>query len=65
MPHVDTATPDQKFEGFDIWVIRGKAEALKAVQELDEKPEMLKAVQKYIADEIKEGQKAIDIADNL
>ncbi len=65
MPHVDTATPDQKFEGFDIWVIRGKAEALQAVQELKDKPEMLKAVQKYIKEEIQEKREAVDLAENI
>lgn len=65
MAHMDTVAPDQKFEGFDIWVIRQKSEALQAVQELQDKPEMLKAVQKYIREEIQEGKAAIDIAENL
>lgn len=64
MPH-SIDSPDQKFEGFDIWVIRAKSEALQAVQELKEKPEMLKAVQKYIKDEIQEARGAIDLAENL
>jgi len=55
----------EKFEGFDIWEIRTKADSLKAVQELNDKPEMLKAVQKYIKEEIQESKSAIDIAENL
>lgn len=61
----DVCSPDEKFEGFDIWKIRSLSEALTAVQELKDKPEMLKAVQKYIREEIQEGKEKIDIAENL
>ncbi len=56
---------DEKFEGFDIWKIRNKAEALQSVQELKDKPEMLKAVQKYIKEEIQEKREAVDLIENL
>jgi len=58
-------SPDDKYEGFDIWKIRSKAEALESLKELKDKPEMKAAVLKYIEDEIKEGKCAIDLADNL
>lgn len=58
-------SPDEKFEGFDIWVIKDKAHALQAVQELKDKPEMLKAVQKYIKEEIAEKREAVDLIENL
>lgn len=61
----DVCCADEKFEGFDIWKIRSKAEALQAVQELKDKPEMLKAVQKYIADEVQKARGAVDLAEKL
>jgi len=63
MPEI--SSDEQKYEGFDIWKIRNLAESLEKVQELKDKPEMLKAVQKYLAEEEKEARKAIDLAENL
>lgn len=64
MPGFPTS-PDEKFEGFDFFLIKEKAHALQSVQELKEKPEMLKAVQKYLEEEAKETRTAIDLAENL
>ena len=65
MPHSIDMGPDEKFEGFDIWKIRSLSEALTSVQELKDKPEMLKAVQKYLEEEVKEKRGSIDLAQNL
>jgi len=57
--------PDEKFEGFDFFLIKEKAHALTSVRELKDKPEMLKAVQKYLEEEAKEARGAVDLAENL
>ena len=57
--------PDEKFEGFDFFLIKEKAHALQSVQELKDKPEMLNAVQKYIKEEIQEKREAVDLAENI
>lgn len=64
MPHLECSM-DEKYEGFDIWVIRNAAESFQKLQELKDKPEMLKAVQKYLKEEQEETKKAIDLADGL
>ena len=61
----DVCGTDEKFEGFDIWKIRNLAESLTRVQELKDKPEMLKAVQKYLKEEEREARQAVDLAENL
>ncbi len=65
MPHLETMEPDQKYEGFDMYLIRQGARALQEIQELAGKPEMLKAVRKYLEEEQAETKKAIELSENL
>ena len=64
MPSTDTVE-DEKYEGFDIWKIRGAADSFKSLQEIKDKPEMLKAVQKYLKEEQDEAGKAANLIDNI
>ena len=56
---------DEKYEGFDIWEIRSKADAVKCIQELTKKPEMQKAVQKYLREEETKAKQGVDLVENL
>lgn len=58
-------SPDEKYEGFDMYVIQQASRAVKEVQELAEKPELSKAVQKYLKEEKAEIEDAIKLTDNL
>ena len=58
-------SPDEKYEGFDIYVIREASRAVKHVQELSKKKELSKAVQKYLKEEKEETEGAIKLTDNL
>jgi hypothetical protein len=64
MPEL-ACSADEKYEGFDIWVIRNAADSLKKAKELKDKPEMLKAVEKYLQEEQAEIKAAIDLGENL
>ncbi len=58
-------TEDDKFEGFDKFVVIQGSRALQQVTELKKKPELLKAVEKYLEKELRETSGAIELADNL
>ena len=65
MPHLETGKMNEKFEGFDMFIVRQASRALNEVAELSDKPKLLKAAQKYLEVEKNEANEAIDLAKNL
>ena len=63
MPHFETM--DEKFEGFEIYIVRQASRALQEVQELSNKPKLLAAAKKYLEKEKKEIEDALDLTKNL
>ena len=65
MSHLETGKMNEKFDGQDLFLVRQASRALSEVAELSKKPELLKAAQKYLKQEQREAEDAIDIAKNL
>ncbi len=65
MPHLETGKMNEKFDGQDLFLVRQASRALQEAAELDAKPKLLKAALKYLEEEKKETNDAIDLAKNL